>query len=312
MHRNVLCGFTVIFMAAVTRAAVTKIVNGENADITDCPWQISLQRNENGADWVHVCGGTIINERWILSVAHCFENHLTASNYRVAAGSSFLSQMTVFRSVKQIVVHEDYKKPLENDNDLMLLELATPLTFGSTINKITLDDSQSNDFVGDDCKVSGWGNTDKVGGDSYPDRLQVAHLAVVSQEYCSTFYLPPHHIINIDSKKICLHENGTDVCDGDSGGPMSCKATDGNTKLVGLTSFGPDNCDGSDPGVYTKVSAFLDWISNKMIMIPEKKDDPVDTKDEQNKKNKKNRKNKKKRKNKKNKHNKKGKKNKRN
>lgn len=50
-------------------------------------------------------------------------------------------------------------------------------------------------------------------GDSYPDRLQVAHLAVVSQEYCSTFYLPPHHIINIDSKKICLHENGTDVCD---------------------------------------------------------------------------------------------------
>lgn len=90
---------------------------------------------------------------------------------------------------------------------------------------------------------------------------------------------------------------------------MSCKATDGNTKLVGLTSFGPDNCDGSDPGVYTKVSAFLDWISNKMIMIPEKKDDPVDTKDEQNKKNKKN---KKKRKNKKNKHNKKGKKNKRN
>lgn len=62
---------------------------------------------------------------------------------------------------------------MENDNDLMLLELATPLTFGSTINKITLDDSQSNGFVGDDCKVSGWGNTDKVGGlfILYPDRV---------------------------------------------------------------------------------------------------------------------------------------------
>ncbi|CAC5385714.1 unnamed protein product [Mytilus coruscus] len=165
MHRVLLlCGFVVIFMAAGTRSAVTKIVNGENADIADCPWQISLQRNENGGDWEHICGGSIIDERWILTVAHCFENHLTASNYRIAAGSSFLSQMTVYRSVKQIFVHENYKKPLEYDNDIMLLELRTPLSFRSTINKISLDDSQSNIFVGDNCKVSGWGNVDKAAG----------------------------------------------------------------------------------------------------------------------------------------------------
>lgn len=44
---------------------------------------------------------------------------------------------------------------------------------------------------------------------------------------------------------------------GDSGRPMTCKASDGTIKLVGLTSFGPDECDGIDPGVYTKLSFFL-------------------------------------------------------
>ncbi|CAC5385713.1 KLKB1 [Mytilus coruscus] len=270
MHREfLLCGFIVIFMAPVTGAAVAKIVNGENVDIEDCPWQISLQKSENGGDWEHVCGGSIIDERWIVTAAHCFKNSLTASNYRIAAGSSFLSQMTVFRSVKQIFVHEYWQTPLENDNDIMLLELRTPLSFGSTINKITLVNSKSNIYVGDICKVSGWGQVSvEKGNDSVSDRLQVAYLSVVTNEYCALSY--PED--DIDSSKICLQKNGTDVCFGDSGGPMVCQANDGTNHLVGLTSFGPEECNGFIPGAYTKLSFFLDWIKNKMYMNMEKDD----------------------------------------
>lgn len=55
-------------------AVVAKITNGENADIIDCPWQISFQRQRKNGSWSHRCGGSIINERWIVSAAHCFRN----------------------------------------------------------------------------------------------------------------------------------------------------------------------------------------------------------------------------------------------
>ncbi|XP_071122994.1 chymotrypsinogen A-like [Mytilus edulis] len=273
MHREFLLGgFIVIFMAAVTGAAVVaKITNGENADIIDCPWQISCQRQRKNGSWSHRCGGSIINERWIVSAAHCFRNpNYTASDYRIAAGSSFLSQMTVFRSIKRIFMHEFYEKPLEMDNDIMLIELWTPLSFGSTINKITLDDSKSNIFVGDICKVSGWGQVNvTLGPSGDPDRLQLSYIPVITNEVCALSW----PLDDIGSSKICLRKNGTDVCFGDSGGPVICKTNDGINKLVGLTSFGPDECDGIfGPGVYTKVSFFLNWIKNKMNMNLERKD----------------------------------------
>ncbi|CAG2251503.1 CTRB [Mytilus edulis] len=193
-----------------------------------------------------------------------------ASDYRIAAGSSFLSQMTVFRSIKRIFMHEFYEKPLEMDNDIMLIELWTPLSFGSTINKITLDDSKSNIFVGDICKVSGWGQVNvTLGPSGDPDRLQLSYIPVITNEVCALSW----PLDDIGSSKICLRKNGTDVCFGDSGGPVICKTNDGINKLVGLTSFGPDECDGIfGPGVYTKVSFFLNWIKNKMNMNLERKD----------------------------------------
>ena len=50
----------------------------------------------------------------------------------------------------------------------------------------------------------------------------------------------------------------TDSCSGDSGGPLMAR-TD-KWYLTGLVSFGTNECDSSLPGVYTRVSFFLDWI----------------------------------------------------
>ncbi|VDI11038.1 Hypothetical predicted protein, partial [Mytilus galloprovincialis] len=49
-----------------------KIVNGDNANIEDHPWQVSVQikRTENG-NFTHECGGSIIDQSWVLTAAHC-------------------------------------------------------------------------------------------------------------------------------------------------------------------------------------------------------------------------------------------------
>jgi len=59
-----------------------------------------------------------------------------------------------------------------------------------------------------------------------------------------------------------FERGGRDACLGDSGGPMMCQRDDGKWLLLGITSNG-DGCGRAGrPGVYTKVSNYLNWIAN--------------------------------------------------
>lgn len=48
---------------------------------------------------------------------------------------------------------------------------------------------------------------------------------------------------------------------GDSGGPLQC-SQDGQYKLIGIVSWGSSNCHPSAPTVFTRISAYRDWITS--------------------------------------------------
>ncbi|ESO99089.1 hypothetical protein LOTGIDRAFT_147055 [Lottia gigantea] len=54
-------------------------------------------------------------------------------------------------------------------------------------------------------------------------------------------------------------EGGIDTCQGDSGGPLVYKYT-----LMGVTSFGNGCAKPNAPGVYARVSSFIEWINEKI------------------------------------------------
>ena len=66
-------------------------------------------------------------------------------------------------------------------------------------------------------------------------------------------------------KEFVFSIEGKDSCGGDSGGPLvHRRGTSNPWHLVGIVSFGPKLCGSGTPGVYTRVTHYVDWIKNNL------------------------------------------------
>ena len=104
---------------------------------------------------------------------------------------------------------------------------------------------------------SGWGLT-SGGGLFAPNKLQVVEIDIVNQEECNGIFQG-----YIKPGMICAGEAGAAPCNGDSGGPLVCPDGNGNNKLAGIVSFGENGC--TTTGVYTRVSNYEEWISERIV-----------------------------------------------
>ena len=68
---------------------------------------------------------------------------------------------------------------------------------------------------------------------------------------------------------VLRYENGgIDGCQGDSGGPLACYTSCGTLVLKGITSFGVGCARPERPGIYTLVSAYINWIKDTVDFVP--------------------------------------------
>ena len=106
--------------------------------------------------------------------------------------------------------------------------------------------------------VTGFGTTREGGSSS--DKLMEVEVPVVSNAQCSNSY-PGYITFN----HICAGKEGKDSCQGDSGGPLFWSS---NSKfyLTGIVSFGQGCARPNYPGVYTRVTSYLNWIKTNTGM----------------------------------------------
>ena len=88
-------------------------------------------------------------------------------------------------------------------------------------------------------------------------------MPIITNIECRERYQIRGYTYPIPKHMLCAaFQNGNrDHCHGDSGGPLSVKMFNGRYVQAGIVSWG-SNCgqDSNRPGVYTRVTAFMDWI----------------------------------------------------
>ncbi|XP_063377037.1 serine protease nudel isoform X1 [Cydia fagiglandana] len=234
----------------------SRVVGGKASQPTAWPWMVAMYR-----DGMFHCGGVVITQSWVMSAAHCvhkFWEHYYEVEVGMLRRFSFSPQEQNHR-VSHIIVNHKYDR-VDMKNDLSLLKVEPAMLFSRWVRPICLPGPET---AGPEwlwgpppktlCTAVGWGATVEHGPD--PDHMREVEVPV--WEKCK-------HREDRVGKEICagLSEGGKDACQGDSGGPLLCRNPLNSQQwyIAGIVSHG-DGCARKDePGVYTRVSLFVEWI----------------------------------------------------
>ncbi|KFP88762.1 Coagulation factor IX, partial [Acanthisitta chloris] len=230
----------------------TRVVGGSDSMKGEVPWQVHLVNS----DGVGFCGASIINEKWLVTAAHC----LKPGNITAVAGEHHtdkIDRTEQHRKVVKILPHPTYNASVnEYHNDIALLELDQPLIFNSYVTPICLG---SQKFTNALLKqgmgtVSGWGSRLFRGRPA--TTLQVLRVPYVDRSICLKSTTS-----SILKNMFCagFPTGNSDTCEGDSGGPYSTEI-EGTWFLTGITSWGEECALPGKYGVYTRVSKYVKWI----------------------------------------------------
>ncbi|XP_038660370.1 transmembrane protease serine 9-like isoform X3 [Scyliorhinus canicula] len=228
----------------------SRIVGGTDSADGEWPWQVSLRIGQ------HICGASIISDRWLVSAAHCFLENSNPSIWTAYMGSVNV-QMGIARNIKTIIRHPRYHS-MTLDFDIAVLELSSPLNFTDYIRPVCLPSRNQVFPVGKSCSITGWGSLYFRG--QWPTILQKANVDIIADTICNVSY---HNAIT--HRMLCAGflEGGVDSCQGDSGGPLVCLEPGGTWFLVGIVSFGFGCAEANFPGVYARVTALRDWVKEQ-------------------------------------------------
>ncbi|CAL1687664.1 unnamed protein product [Lasius platythorax] len=232
-----------------------KLVNGIPTSIEKYPHAVSIRTNNN-----HMCGGSIISARHILTAAHCVEPLLKDAKLRrdltVVSGTTLLSSGGERHKVSRMWYHEKFDlKSGDGSHDIGLLELAAPISFNSKQQPIKLPTSDLT--KGESVTIVAWGSR----GFLRPvhDDLQKLDAKCMPADECQKY----HKLMPVSENEFCtLITKGTGACNGDSGSGV-VRNSDGT--IVGAVSRGIP-CARGLPDVFTSVSKFVSWINEKMLL----------------------------------------------
>ncbi|MEP1535753.1 MAG: serine protease [Paracoccaceae bacterium] len=290
----------------LNEAADTRIYGGRPAQQGAWPWQVSLHttsrvgQDQESRVLSQFCGGSLVARQWILTAAHCvqdFDKKITPTNDILIRTGNVNLWEGDFRKVSAVFPHPNYD-PERTDNDVALIKLSEPINNSSgPVGAIPVLQNGNEMRQGPAVSI-GWGLMEEG---RIPGVLMETEIDVVSNDTCNAGFaeqtrrdlggyllsigsangipqdkleeafsiLAPNIGAALTNNMICagVASGERSSCNGDSGGPLMMRRSDGGWIQVGIVSWGkmPLGAETSCGlpslyGVYTRVSNYFDWI----------------------------------------------------
>ncbi|XP_006875389.1 PREDICTED: hepatocyte growth factor activator [Chrysochloris asiatica] len=239
-----------------------RIIGGSAALPGSHPWLAAVYIGDN------FCAGSLIHTCWVVSAAHCFSNSPRKESVSVVLGQHFFNlttDVTQTFGIEKYIPYPRYSVFNPSDHDLVLIRLKRKgdrcAVRSQFVQPICLPEPSSSFPTGHKCQIAGWGHMGE-NMSSYSSSLREALVPLVADHKCSS---PEVYGADISPNMLCAgyFDCKADACQGDSGGPLACEKN-GVAYLYGIISWG-DGCGRvNKPGVYTRVTNYVDWINDRL------------------------------------------------
>lgn len=211
------------------------------------------------------CAGTFLGDKWVLTAAHCVDS-INTSLFKMNVGEYDLSDGAENAiDIANVYIHPLYENE-EFDNDIALVELVSSPVGAPRGIKIA-DPSLTDQYAVEKSlsTVAGWGGRvgyEPGGGPTsdFPDILHKVDLQLMTNQQCIETLTADNTFVTSNMICAAVPEGGKGSCQGDSGGPLVVNTGSG-IQQVGIVSFGIGCAAAGNPGVYTRVSQYKQWIS---------------------------------------------------
>ncbi|XKK38878.1 trypsin-like serine protease [Nocardiopsis sp. ARC36] len=210
---------------------------------------------------VHYCGGSLIDEQWVLRRPLLRLRPAPDGEHLRAGGQQQPGEGGSERQVTEVVQHPDYEAedvsddPAYSRSFLLVRKDISLLKPDSPVEQTPVRIAEDRPEPGTAVRALGWGVVDELGREPKPEILQQIDTGIVPDDRCA----------ELDGDLCSEHPTDeAQVCSTDSGSPM-VRAGEGDWELVGLTSRDGDYdesvaCVG--PWVFTEAAKYGDWAAD--------------------------------------------------
>ena len=139
---------------------LNRLLNGNETGVNQYPWMAILLYNNE-----FFCGGSLINDRFVLTAAHCFEfieqNSIKNITVRLLEHDRSTDTETklIDRNVQSVLIHPKFTDDTYN-NDIVLVKFTKPVKFDEVLKPVCLP-TPLLDYDGYNGVVTGWGATQR-------------------------------------------------------------------------------------------------------------------------------------------------------